>query len=82
MDKVAEAVKAVTQAAISEVKATSTMLTESSMQIVATTMLYKDALKKMTANPVAVAASMDARVHAWEGVKARQILVDTLTPNQ
>ena len=83
MDKVAEAVKAVTQAAISEVKAASnTMLTESSTQIVATTTSYGDALKKMTANLVAVAASMDARVRAWEGVKARQILVDVLTPNQ
>ena len=82
MDKVAEAVKAVTQAAISEVKAASTMLTESSTQIAATTTSYRDALTKTTANPVAVAASMDARVRAREGVKARQILVDALTPNQ
>ena len=82
MDKVAEAVKAVTQAAISEVKAASTTLTESSTQIMATTTSYRDTLKKMTVNPVAVAASMDTRVRVWGGVKARQSLVDALTPNQ
>ena len=41
-----------------------------------------DALQKTTANPVAMAASMDTRVHAQEGVKAQQVLVDALTPNQ
>ena len=70
MDKFTEAIKAITQAAISEVKSASSTLTESSTQIVATTISYWDALKNTTANPTMTAVTMDARVRMQEGVKA------------
>ena len=62
MDKFTEAVKVVTQAAISEVKSASSTLMESSTQIVA--------------SPTTAAVTMDARVRAREGVKAWQVLID------
>ena len=82
MDKFTEAVKAVTQAAISEVKSASSTLTESSTQIAATTISYRDALKNTAASPTTAAVTMDTRVHAREGVKAWQVLIDAPDPSQ
>ena len=82
MGKLAEAVKEVTMAAVTEVKSTSSTLTESSMQIAATAILYRDTLKSMATSSTASAATLDARVRAWEGVKAWQILVDVSSPGQ
>ena len=69
MDKFTEAVKAVTQVAISKVKSTSSTLMESSTQIAATTISYREVLKNTAANLTTTAVTMDARVCAWEGVK-------------
>ena len=52
------------------------------MQIAATTVSYRDVLKNTAASPAAGAATLDARVRAWEGVKARQVLIDASAPNQ
>ena len=82
VDKLSDAVKAATQAAVAEIKSASTVLTESSTQIAATATSYRDILKSTTANPPPPAPSLDARVRAREGIKARQLLVDTLTPGQ
>ena len=50
------------------------------MKMVATATSYRDALT--TKGPTTPAPSLDARVHTREGVKARQVLVDALTPGQ
>src|SRR6266481_1130985 len=75
-------VMSVTQAAIAEIKAASLAITELSTQIAATTSTYPDALKSSTANPVASAAMLDARVRAREGIRVRQVLVDALATGQ
>ena len=82
MDKFTEVVKVVTQVAISEVKSTSSTLTESSTQIAATTISYRDRLKNTAASPTMAAVTMDARVCTREGVKARQVLIDALDLSQ
>ena len=68
VNRLTDIIKAATQAAVAEIKLALTMLTESSMQIVAT--------------PTTPTMSLDARVHMREGIKARQVLVDALTPSQ
>ena len=82
LDKLTETVKAITQAAITEVNSASSVLMESSMQIAATTVSYHDVLKNTAASPAAGAATLDARVRAREGVKARQVLIDVSALNQ
>ena len=82
LDKFTETVKAVTQAAVAEVTSASSTLMESSMQIAATTVSYRDALKSTTASPATGVTTLDARVRAQEGVKARQVLIDASAPNQ
>ena len=82
VDKLLDAVKAAIQAAITEIKSASTVLSESSTQIAATATSYWDILKSITASHAPPAPSLDARVCAREGVKARQVLVDVLTPGQ
>ena len=77
-----DVVKTTTQATISEIKSASTMLTESSTQMATMTTLYCDVLKSMTTSHVAMVPSLDSRVCMREGMKARQVLVDTLTPDQ
>ena len=76
------AVKAITEVAISEVKSASSTLTESSTQIAATTISYRDVLKNMSASLVTAMATMDTRVCVWEGIKARQVLINALAPSQ
>ena len=73
-----EAIKSVTKSAITEVKTTSSTLTETSMQFKATTTSYWDVLtsKGPSLNLVMVATTMDMRVRVREGVKAHQILID------
>ena len=82
--KLAGVVKTATQAAIEEIKQASSALAESSMQIAALATSYWDALKNMPISAAAPApmASLNARVHAREGIKVRQVLVDVLTPSQ
>ena len=62
LDKFTETVKAVTQAAVAEVKSASSALTESSTQIAATTVSYRDMLKSTMASPAAGVTTLDARV--------------------
>ena len=82
VDKLLDAVKAATQAAVTEIKLASTVLSESSTQIVAMAASYQDILKGTTASHALPVPSLGARVHAREGVKARKVLVDALTPAQ
>ena len=82
VDKLSDAVKAATQAAVAEIKLASTVLSESSTQIVATATSYRDIPKSTTVSHTPPVPSLDARVHAREGIKVRQVLVDTLTPGQ
>ena len=82
VDRLTDIVKTATQAAVVEIKQASTVLSESSTQIAATATSYWDALKNMVASPTALTTPIDARVHAREGIKARQVLVDVLTPSQ
>jgi hypothetical protein len=82
VDRLADVVKTATQAAVAEIKQASSALTESSMQIAATATSYRDALKSTVAGPTVPQTSIDARVRAREGIKARQVLVDALTPSQ
>ena len=82
VDRLMDIVKTATQAAIAEIKHASTVLTESSTQIAATATSYRDTLKNTAAGPTALATPIDARVCAREGIKARQVLVDVLTPSQ
>ena len=75
------------QAAVEEIKQASNALVESSMQIAASATSYWDALKNTCQCPHSSAtevlmASLDARVHAREGIKVRQVLVDVLAPSQ
>ena len=82
--KLVGVIKTATQAAVKEIKQASNALAESSMQIAASATSYQDTLKNM---PISIAtpvptASLDARVHAREGIKVRQVLVDALTPSQ
>ena len=82
--KLGGVVKTATQAAIKEIKQASNTLVESSMQIAALATSYQDALKNMPISittPVPMAC-LNARVHAKEGIKVRQVLVDVLTPSQ
>ena len=53
------------------------------MQIAASATSYRDTLKNMPVSAAAPAptASLNARVHAREGIKVRQVLVDALTPS-
>ena len=74
--------KAYGEDTIAEIKQASTALTESSTQIAATATSYQDALKSTVAGPTMLQTSIDARVCAREGIKARQVLVDALTPSQ
>ena len=79
-DRLTDVVKAAMQAAVAEIKLASTALMESSTKMAATATSYRDALTtKGLTTPV---PSLDARVRAREGVKARQVLVDALTPSQ
>ena len=82
MGKLAEVVKEVTLAAITEVKSASLTLTKSSTQIAATAISYRDALKSTATSSTTSAAMLDARVRVWEGIKAWQILVDVSSPGQ
>ena len=82
VDKLSDAVKAATQAAITEIKSASTTLTESSTQMAATATLYHDVLKSTATGQAATTPSLDTRVRVREGIKARQVLVDALTPDQ
>ena len=79
VDRLADVVKAATQAAVVEIKSASSALAESSMQMAATATSYRDALtsKGPSLNPIMVAATLDMRVRAREGVKLQQILIDT-----
>jgi len=43
---------------------------------------YKDVLQSPPSNLIAGAATLSARVHTREGVKARQVLVDAQAPGQ
>ena len=79
-DRLADVVKAATQATVTEIKLASTALMESSMQMTATATSYWDALT--TKGPTTPVPSLDARACARGGVKARQVLVDALTPGQ
>ena len=80
VDRLMDMVKTATQAAVAEIKAASTVLTESSTQMAATATSYQDALTSKgpmpTPNPVVVAATLDVRVRARAGVKSRKILID------
>ena len=82
VDKLSGAVKAATQAAVAEIKSTSTMLMESSTQMAAMATSYHDVLKSTATSQATMTPSLDARVHVREGIKARQVLVDALTPDQ
>ena len=82
LDKFTETVKAITQVAVAKVKSALSALTESSMQIAATTVSYRDTLKSTMASPATGVTTLDARVRAREGVKARQVLIDASAPNQ
>ena len=82
VDRLMDVVKTATQAAIVEIKQASTVLSESSTQIAATATSYRDALKNTVAGPTAPTTPIDARVRVREGIKARQVLVDALTPSQ
>ena len=63
---------------VAEIKSASSALTESSTQMAATATSYRDALtsKGSLLNPIAMAATLDMRVRAREGVKSWQILID------
>ena len=79
-DRLADVVKAATQATVAEIKLASTTLMESSMKMAATATSYQDILiTKGSTTPV---LSLNARVRVREGVKARQVLVDALTPGK
>ena len=82
VDKLSDAVKAATQAAITEIQSTSTVLMESSIQMAATATSYHDVLKSMATSQATMTPSLDARVRVREGIKVRQVLVDMLTPDQ
>ena len=82
VDKLSDAVKAATQAAIAEIKSVYTVLTESSTQMAATATSYRDVLKSTATGQAVMTPSLDARVRVREGIKARQVLVDVLTPDQ
>ena len=78
VDRLAEVVKTATQATVVEIKSALSMLAESSMQMAATATSYRDALTSEGSlpNPIAMAATLDVRVRAREGVKSWQILID------
>ena len=73
-----EAIKSITQTAVTEVKLASSTLTETSTQFTATATSYWDALtsKGPVLNPIAAAATLDVRVRAREGIKSRQLLIN------
>ena len=72
VDRLADVVKAATQAAVVEIKSALSVLAESSMQMAPTATSYWDALtsKGPSLNPIVAAATLDVRVRAREGVKS------------
>ena len=79
VDKLTDVVKVTTQAAVAEIKSASTVLAESSTQFTATATSYRDVLtsKWPPSNSPAGANTVDMRVRAREGIKLRQLLLDS-----
>ena len=84
VDKLADVVKAAMQAAVVEIKSASTALAESSMQFTATVTSCRDTLtsKGSPLNSPAGANTVDMRVRVKEGIKSRQILLDSQSCGQ
>ena len=81
VEKVTDSLKDSIESLISEIRAASTNVATSTTQIAAMTTSYRDALKN-SPSLVGRANTMDVCVCAREGVKARQLLIDTRAPGQ
>ena len=75
VEKVTDSLKDSIESLILEIRAASTNVATSATQIAAMTTLYRDALKN-SLGLAGGANTMDVCVHAREGVKAQQLLID------
>jgi len=78
--KAADSLTAAAETTVAELQAASTAMTTSTTQMSATATSYRDALQHPVSNPAVGATTLDARIRAREGIKTRQILIDTWTP--
>ena len=71
--------------AILSIQAVTTSVTTMVSQLSETTTTYRDTITKAATLPqnapttITMAPTLNARVHAWEGIKQQQVLVDATT---
>src|SRR6266481_5133267 len=82
IERVAGMLKTVVDSTVAELKAALTTMSMSATQFSTTATSYRDALRDAPANTLAGTAMLDIRIRAREGIKMRQVLLDTWAPGQ